>query len=416
MKKISDEELLKKCNERNNIALEDGIPEYYRFPDVKFIKDFLKDIYCDEYYFRDNDTRYYFPHMFKDSYTPIVDNGGQIAHLDTSYFEIRSKDKRLVLNLARPNSSGFAGAIYMVQTCSEGLYSFTLFENKSASSENMFNCQLFYYPSKDLSTSGRGFKIVSDDESWNAYMIRQMIYVPQKNLVEEDIAKIANKIYRNGLPHLHQMAINGDVFEITSEDRAYYDEIEKVLQTESIDLNEIGNEVAVDSTASNSEIDSKMDAVVEKLRILKDMGFELSVEQSHLVDTYEKLHSDEFQQFKANREARELRQQEIRDGITLENERKEMWFNSPENPSNKRIQELRCMRKQIQGLADLRDIAPDLLSDYQNNLVEKGSIFFEMLDGSQSEKHEVDTGMSSEIREWYQEHYTSEENNPGKRI
>ena len=74
------------------------------------------------------------------------------------------------------------------------------------------------------------------------------------------------------------------------------------------------------------------------------------------------------------------------------------------------------LRRQIQGLESLREIAPELLSDYQNNLVEKGNIFFDMFERSKEEKHEVDTGMSSEIREWYQEHYTNEENTSGRVI
>ena len=139
-------------------------------------------------------------------------------------------------------------------------------------------------------------------------------------------------------------------------------------------------------------------------------------EQKNLVDIYENLYSKKFQQFKDEREVREARQQEVRQAVVKENERKEEWFNSADNPSNKRIEELKYLRRQIQGLESLREIAPELLSDYQNNLVEKGNIFFDMFERSKEEKHEVDTGMSSEIREWYQEHYTNEENTSGRVI
>lgn len=393
MIKISEDELEKKCSELHAVALAMKIPEFYRFPDSKFVQDFLKDIDLDECYFRDYETRYYPSHMFKDSYTPIVENGGQVAFLDTTHFEIRSKDKVMTLNMARPNTSGFAGAMDMVQTTEDGLYWFRLFENLDENSKTNFHCELSYYPSEDMSISGRGFKLVSGEENWNAWMIRQFIPIKNGDLVEEDIAMFANKIYRNGLPYLHELSKNGEILEITDEDRIYYDDVKHV-----------------------DEPVTEMDFVIEQLSALEDMGFELSPEQKNLVDIYEKLHSEKFQQFKADREGREARQQEVRQAISVENERKEEWFNSKDNPSNKRIEELKYMRRQIQGLESLREIAPELLSDYQNNLVEKGNVFFEMFERSKEEKHEVDTGMSSEIREWYQEHYASEENTPGKRI
>lgn len=394
MIKISEVELESKCQELHSVALAMGIPEYYRAPDSKFVKDFLKDVELDNCYFRNNETKYYPHHMFKEGYAPIVESGGQVAFLDTTHFEIRSKDKSMSLNMARPNSSGFAVAINMVQTTEEGLYWFRLFENKEIDSKTTYNCELSYYPAKEYSTLGRGYKIVSGDENWNGWMIRQFIPIQCGNLVEEDIVKLANKVYCNGLPHIHEMAKTGGILEITEEDRIHYDEVEY----------------------KDDEVVCEMDSVVDKLVALEDVGFELSPEQKNLVDIYENLYSKKFRQFKDEREVREARQQEVRQAVVKENERKEEWFNSADNPSNKRIEELKYLRRQIQGLESLREIAPELLSDYQNNLVEKGNIFFDMFERSKEEKHEVDTGMSSEIREWYQEHYTNEENTSGRVI
>ena len=299
MIKMLDDELVKKCDELHSIALKMGIPEYYRFPNAKFVKDFLKGLDLDECYFRDNETIHYPHHVFKDGYTPIVESGGQIAFLDTTHFEIRSKDKCMSLNMARPNSSGFAGAINMVQTTEEGLYWFRLFEHKEIDSNTTYNCELSYYPTKEYSTHGRGYKIVSGDENWNGWMIRQFIPIQCGNLVEEDIVRIANKVYSNGLPYLHEIAKNGEVLEITDEDKVYYDEVEY-----KEDVTFVEN-----------------DFVIDKLIALEDVGFELSPEQKDLVDIYKKLHSEKFLQFKSSREARNARQQQVRDTILAENER-----------------------------------------------------------------------------------------------
>ena len=48
-------------------------------------------------------------------------------------------------------------------------------------------------------------------------------------------------------------------------------------------------------------------------------------------------------------------------------------------------------------------------TDEQIEYLEKGKIFFDMFDKAEQEKHEVDNGMSDEMRYWYQEHYTNEE-------
>lgn len=394
MIKMSEEELEKKCDELHNVSLAMGIPDYYRSPDSKFTKFFLKDVDLDECYFRDNETKYYPAHVFKDYYAPIVERGGQVAVLDTTHFEIRTKDKCMTLNMARPNTLGFAGTINMVQTTEEGLYWFRLFENLDENSQTNFHCELSYYPSEDLSIHGHGFKIVSGDENWNAWMSRQYIPLRNGNLVEEDIAKLANKIYRSGLPYLHEMANNDEILEVTAEDKIYYDSAEY----------------------EEEKPVTEMDSVIDKLSALEDMGFELSPSQKNLVDIYEKLYSEKFQQFKADRDLRKDKQQKVRQIVSEENERKEEWFNSSDNPSNKRVEGLKQMRRQIQGLESLREIAPELLSEYQNNLIDKGNVFFEMFERSKDEKHEVDTGMSSEIREWYQEYYTNDENTSGKRI
>ena len=67
------------------------------------------------------------------------------------------------------------------------------------------------------------------------------------------------------------------------------------------------------------------------------------------------------------------------------------------------------LEEAYQKYLDLYNIDSSILTDEQIEYLEKGKIFFDMFDKAEQEKHEVDNGMSDEMRYWYQEHYTNEE-------
>lgn len=144
----------------------------------------------------------------------------------------------------------------------------------------------------------------------------------------------------------------------------------------------------------NNEDESK-EKLVDLLRSLKESGLELSDEQEKIIN------------FVDNRDLREKKQREIRDNIILENQRKEEWFNSPDNPSNIRLEELRKTRSQVEKLKKIQEKYPVLLSSEQRELIK----YLDMVDLANSMPHEIDTGMEPEIRNWYNEKYSSESEN-----
>lgn len=388
-------------------------PDYYRTPDLDLITYFFKDVDCKEYYFKDAEKRFYDKKRFVNLYAPVIEEDGQVALLDNTQFEIISKYKRVSLNMERNDPEKNLGpqvAIEMVQSTPDGIYYFAVKDHVGLGRNGYF-CDMYFYPGQ-LALLNVGvnepFFLLSDE--------RVVVRDKALALAEEDIAKIANKIYRNGMPYLHEIFKNGGTLEMTEEDRKYYVEDKESIHTiQSMNSSESKVDVTTENVSGVYERSTNTNSeVVEKLLTLRDMGIELSPEQTAMVSLHEKLNSDKFQQYKDNSEARKERQREVRNEIALENERKENWYNSPENPSNKRIEELKHMKRQIQGLETLRDIDADLLSDEQNDLVEKGNVFFEMMEEAQSQGHDVDTGMSPEIRSWYQEHYTNEENKAKK--
>lgn len=119
----------------------------------------------------------------------------------------------------------------------------------------------------------------------------------------------------------------------------------------------------------------------------------------------DKLQSEEFKEFQAKREEREQKQQELKEKIAVENEAKETWQNSPEHPENLRKAELSKFKQTIEALDQLKKVNPALLSKEQLEILAKSQEFFEMYEKENAREHEVDTGMSEESRNWYQEHY-----------
>lgn len=131
------------------------------------------------------------------------------------------------------------------------------------------------------------------------------------------------------------------------------------------------------------------------------------------VDWYiDRLTSGKFQAYQEKKEERQTHQQEVRDSIMSHNASQEEKFNSTDDPINKRISELEEYKNRLNILGQLRENYPELLSNDQRTILDNGDEFFRMMEESSKEPHEVDTGMSEEIRTWYKNAYSEDTHSP----
>lgn len=142
------------------------------------------------------------------------------------------------------------------------------------------------------------------------------------------------------------------------------------------------------------------------LEMLRNAGIPLSPEQEQIIFISGKLQSEEFKEYQAKRQERLQRQQELREKIQKENEAKENWQNSPEHPNNLSQSRLATWKKELVALEQVYAINPSLLTEEQINYISKIKETIEMYTKENEREHEIDTGMSNESQNWYQEHYT----------
>ena len=140
--------------------------------------------------------------------------------------------------------------------------------------------------------------------------------------------------------------------------------------------------------------------------MLRNAGIPLSPEQEQIIFISGKLQSEEFKEYQAKRQERLQKQQELRDKIQKENEAKENWQNSPEHPNNFSQNRLEAWKKELVALEQVYAINPSLLTEEQINYISKIKETLEMYTQEKEREHEIDTGMSNESQNWYQEHYT----------
>ena len=140
--------------------------------------------------------------------------------------------------------------------------------------------------------------------------------------------------------------------------------------------------------------------------MLRNAGIPLSPKQEQIIFISGKLQSEEFKEYQAKRQERLQNQQELRDKIQKENEAKENWQNSPEHPNNLSQNRLEAWKKELVALEQVYAINPSLLTEEQINYISKIKETIEMYTQEKEREHEIDTGMSNESQNWYQEHYT----------
>lgn len=142
------------------------------------------------------------------------------------------------------------------------------------------------------------------------------------------------------------------------------------------------------------------------LEMLRNAGIPLSPEQEQIIFISGKLQSEEFKEYQAKRQERLQRQQELREKIQKENEAKENWQNNPEHPNNLSQNRLEAWKKELVALEQVYAINPSLLTEEQINYISKIKETIDMYTKENEREHEIDTGMSNESQNWYQEHYT----------
>lgn len=142
------------------------------------------------------------------------------------------------------------------------------------------------------------------------------------------------------------------------------------------------------------------------LEMLRNAGIPLSPEQEQIIFISGKLQSEEFKEYQAKRQERLQRQQELREKIQKENEAKENWQNSSKHPNNLSQSRLATWKKELVALEQVYAINPSLLTEEQINYISKIKETIDMYTKENEREHEIDTGMSNESQNWYQEHYT----------
>ena len=67
---------------------------------------------------------------------------------------------------------------------------------------------------------------------------------------------------------------------------------------------------------------------------------------------------------------------------------------------------MEAWKKELVALEQVYAINPSLLTEEQINYISKIKETLEMYTQEKEREHEIDTGMSNESQNWYQEHYT----------
>ena len=67
---------------------------------------------------------------------------------------------------------------------------------------------------------------------------------------------------------------------------------------------------------------------------------------------------------------------------------------------------MEAWKKELVALEQVYAINPSLLTEEQIKYISEIKETIEMYEKEQNRNHEIDTGMSEESQNWYQEHYT----------
>lgn len=270
----------------------------------KFLSDLLKGIDCDKCFFRTNDGLPLNSTQVEKKYEQFIENREQLACLDRDNITIRSKDKRLRISTEEYLSYSYNEVMTMHHSTEEGLYYFRLQAVCDANREvKRYEFDLLHYPlQKGESQMNVGVEqpiCFVDPEYTVAH------YKPIE-IVEEDIPKLTNKLFREGLPVLCEKIRNGEKFEITKEDRKYYGDLaeevievnENVQESHEPLIKEDNESIVENDVQVNKEFNENLNVnqVIDVLLYLRDKGIELSDEQKNLIYLYGEVNSTDNKQ------------------------------------------------------------------------------------------------------------------------
>lgn len=220
--------------------------------------------------------------------------------------------------------------------------------------------------------------------------------------------------------------------EIITQTNSYYVNNDMINSATNDEVNRVTKQVMEESKALSDRAENKIlrkdlppietgNELVDSLQSLKEQGISLTDSQQRLLDISGKLNSDkfnfyatkltsgEFEEYQEKREERARRQEETRNSIAKRNAEVEERLSREDSQTSGRIAKLEEYKKQLSTLGKLKETYPTLLSDEQNAMLDNGTEFFRMMEEADKDKHEIDTGMSPEVRDWYQNAYSNEE-------
>ena len=199
------------------------------------------------------------------------------------------------------------------------------------------------------------------------------------------------------------------IYSISSMPQTKLEEHQNTIESKTQDISTNQNSKETNEPILGSQPSKSSEQIIKEgqgLEMLRNAGIPLSPEQEQIIFISGKLQSEEFKEYQAKRQERLQKQQELRDKIQKENEAKENWQNSPEHPNNLSQNRLEAWKKELVVLEQVYAINPSLLTEEQINYISKIKETIEMYTQEKEKEHEIDTGMSNESQNWYQEHYT----------
>lgn len=263
------------------------------------------------------------------------------------------------------------------------MFNFNMYDEKDGHLEiPEGHCWIMYFPNHKLESVAQKYSL-SLDELKNKMLIGtsydvalEMIDFRYLDLGEKDLMMLFNVIYKKGLSE-------------------FYKNMELGLTSEDV------NSFVADKSQNR---DTSFSELWQLYRQIKASGGKLTEEQEEKLELFKR-----FEEYKSHSVDREDRQKHAREVVSQINAQKDEWLNNPNNPSNKRKEQLGKLLEESGKHAALLDtvrkkLMEDFLYDEQLDKLEKSSEFMRMMNEVSSIDKNSES-MSDEIRNWYQEYY-----------
>lgn len=231
-------------------------------------------------------TRYSTPAAnFRDE---IIDNQGRVAIFSNEKMRIADREKSISISYLMMGHTYPAdkrvtiGDAHMIQVTPDGVYEF----QSDAEGLNSSNYFRFYSNNGLMRIASEHNRTLEEQQNrlvlgysdYSVLEFAQELPMPKINVSREDFAMLCNKIYREGLPHIAQIAMRGGTLEITDEDRKFYEPIigkQDMKQTTQI------------SSLNGEKLTTNNENKIQELKLMKQQIDELvNIEDKAHVDNY----------------------------------------------------------------------------------------------------------------------------------